>query len=144
MLRIEPRETCARLWLAASFIITIGCSADGMVNIAGDVTFDGVPVVQGTISFFPIDGQGASAEAVITAGSYSVSMPRGKKNIVIRGYKQVGERFPWGKDNPAAPILEEILPKQYNDDSNLTVDVESNRTDVNFVLTSTSSADDSG
>lgn len=135
MLRIEPRGSRASMWFAVNFIITIGCSTGGMVNIAGDVTFDGAPVVQGTISFFPADGQGASAEAVITEGSYSVSMPRGKKDVVIRGYKKVGERFPWGQDNPAAPILKEILPKEFNDDSNLTIEAASHRTDVNFALT---------
>ena len=135
MLRIEPGGSRAGRWLIANFIITIGCSAGGMVNIAGDVTFDGAPVVQGTISFFPADGRGASAEAIITDGHYSVSMPGGKKDVVIRGYKKVGERFPWGKDNPAAPILEEILPKEFNDDSNLTIDAANNRTDVNFALT---------
>ena len=95
----------------------------------------GDPVEQGTISFYPIDGQGASAEAVIEAGQYSVSLPPGTKSVVIHGYKKVGERFPWGKDAPAAPILKEIVPKDFNDKSKLTVEVDRNRSDVDFGLT---------
>ena len=112
-----------------------------MVKLGGEVTFDGDPVVQGIISFFPADGHGASAEAVITDGNYSVSMSPGKKDVVIHGYKKVGERFPWGKDAPAAPILKEILPREFNDDSKLNIDADRSRTDLDFGLTSEPTAD---
>ena len=106
-----------------------------MVQLSGDVTLDGAPVDQGTISFFPSDSMGASAEAVIKAGAYSVSMPKGAKRVVIRGYKKVGERFPWGKDNPPAPILEEIVPKEFNDDSSVTFDANRSQPNADFELT---------
>lgn len=133
------RNSLVELRLCGFFVAIVmtlaGCSGDGMVKIAGAVTLNGAPVVQGTIGFFPADGQGASAEAVIKDGGYSVSAPRGNKRVVIRGYKKVGERFPWGKDNPAAPILEEIIPKEFNDDSSLTFEADSNRQDADFELT---------
>lgn len=124
------------LFVVGLFCGLSGCSADGMLELAGEVTLDGAPIDQGTISFFPADNKGASAEAVIAEGRYSVSLPRGAKRVVIRGYKKVGERFPWGKDNPPAPILEEIVPKSFNDESSLTFDAEENRQDADFLLTS--------
>lgn len=132
------------LLLGALCMLSIGCADDGMVDIAGNVSFDGQLVVQGTISFFPADGQGATAEAVIAAGSYSLSLPRGKKHVVVHGYKKVGERFPWGKDNPPAPILNEIIPAKFNDDSILTIEVDNDRGDVNFFLAASEGADKPG
>jgi len=132
------------LLVGAVCMLTIGCADDGMVDIAGNVSFDGQLVVQGTISFFPAGGQGATAEAVIAAGSYSLSLPRGKKHVVVHGYKKVGERFPWGKDNPPAPILKEIIPAKFNDDSILTIEVDNDRGDVNFFLAASEGADKPG
>ncbi len=115
-------------------LIATGCSDDGMVDIAGQVTLDGNPVAQGTISFLPTDGKGASAEAVIKDGSYSLSMPQGKKRVAIHGFKKVGERYPWGKDNPPADILKEILPEEFNEKSEMTFDVVDDREDADFAL----------
>ena len=112
-----------------------GCADDGMVDIAGQVSVDGDSVAQGTISFFPVNHQGATAEAVIADGNYSVSMPKGEKKVVIRGYKKVGERFPWGKDNPPADILKEIVPKEFNDESSLTFNATADSATANFELT---------
>ena len=108
-----------------------------MVDISGNVHLDGEPIAQGTIGFFPTDDRGATAEAVIQDGLYSVTMPRGKKKVVVRGFEKVGERFPWGKDNPPADILKEIVPKQFNDDSELEFDAIKNDPAKNFDLTST-------
>ena len=63
-------------------------------------------------------------------------MPRGEKRVVIRGFKKVGERFPWGKDNPPADVLEEIVPKQFNDESELLLLADADTGEANFDLTS--------
>ncbi len=113
----------------------VGCSDTGLVQVAGDVTVGDEKVVQGTIGFFPDDGQGPSAEAVIDEGHYSVELPPGKKKIVIHGYRQVGEKFPWGKGAQSMPVLEEIVPAEFNSDSTLTADVQDNKSDLHFKLT---------
>lgn len=117
-------------------ISLLGCADDGMVDLAGKVSMDGVGVAQGTISFLPTDNRGATAEAVINEGRYSVTMPRGEKKVAIHGFEKVGERFPWGKDNPAADVLKEIVPKKFNEDSTLTHDANKDDADANFELTS--------
>lgn len=125
------RALTASVLLAAA----LGCSADnGMVEVAGEVTLEGEPVAEGMIGFVPVDGRGASAEALIEDGAYSVVMPAGKKKVVIYGQQQVGEKFPWGKDGQAMPILKEIVPARYNVNSQLTVDVRSGQNVHDFRL----------
>ena len=121
------------LWLVL-MLFAVGCADDGMVEIAGQVTIDGTSVSQGTISFAPIDGQGATAEAVIENGKYSTSLPKGNKRVTVHGFTKVGERYPWGKDNPPADILKEIVPKDYHQDSQLSFDATVDDSGVNFDL----------
>ena len=121
------------LWLVL-MLFAVGCADDGMVEIAGQVTIDGTSVSQGTISFAPIDGQGATAEAVIENGKYSTSLPKGNKRVTVHGFAKVGERYPWGKDNPPADILKEIVPKDYHQDSQLSFDATVDDSGVNFDL----------
>ncbi len=118
------------------WIATLGCADDGMVQVAGTVSMNGQPIAQGTIGFIPADMQGATAETVIEDGSYSVRIPRGEKNVVIHGYEKVGERFPWGKDNPPADVLKEIVPKEFNEGSTLTFSANANDSEANFELKS--------
>jgi hypothetical protein len=117
-------------------IMALGCADDGMVDVAGKVSMDGAAVAQGTISFLPTDNRGATAEAVIKDGSYSVTMPRGQKKVAIHGFKKVGERFPWGKDNPSADVLKEIVPSEFNEGSTLTLNANADDSDADFELTS--------
>lgn len=129
-------QRCSFSLLGLIFVCLIGCADDGLVNVAGEVSIDGTPVVQGTISFLPTDSKGATAEAVIKDAAYSVAMPKGEKKVVIRGYQKVGEQFPWGKDNPPADILKEIVPKEFNDDSDVKWTASKDDQNVNFELNS--------
>ncbi len=133
--RSEYRSTLLAVLIAVGIVTAIGCSdSGGMVELAGKVTIGGEPVAQGTIGFFPADGQGPSAEAVIDEGSYALSLPTGKKSVIIHGYKKVGEHYPWGKNNPPAPILKEIV--QHKDQSDREVDVDVDRADLDFAISS--------
>ena len=129
----RPRRLQSLL-LTLGLAATFGCSDGGLIRVTGKVTVDGEPVVQGTIGFFPNDGQGPSAEAVIDEGQYSVSMAPGMKEVVIHGYRQVGEKFPWGKEGQAMPILEEIVPAKFHAGSKLTANVQADQTDHPFEL----------
>ena len=117
----------ALLWL-------VGCADNGMVTISGEISFEGEPVADGTIGFFPVDGLGPSAEAVVIDGKYSVSLTRGAKTVVIEAFRKVGEHYPWGKEAPPAPIFEEILPDEFQNNSKLSVEIDASRDDINFEL----------
>ena len=58
------RAGYAATWAFAVLVLG-GCGGDGLVEVCGNVTFDGKPVEQGTISFLPVDGEGPTAGALI-------------------------------------------------------------------------------
>ena len=129
-----------RFWFCAASVLWsalfVGCADDGLVPVHGSVRVDGQPVELGTISFTPADGKGPSAEAVINAGAYTVSVAPGRKKVAIHGHKKVGEQFPWGKDNPPAPIYEEAVPARYNKNSELQCEINDTNSQHDFELES--------
>ena len=110
---------------AVLLLLAGGCGGDGRVEIGGKVTLDGVPVETGTISFQPADGDGPTAEALISNGRYAVAVALGKKKVAIQGYKVVGQEhvFPDDPTSPLAPKTEPIVPEKYNTQTTLTFDV---------------------
>jgi hypothetical protein len=103
-----------------------GCGGDGLVKIEGRVAYDGQPVERGVIKFFPIDGAGPTAAAIIANGVYQVRIPPGSKRVQIEGFRVVGRH----RDNladPKSPLLEDLeqmLPAKYNTKTELTADVQ--------------------
>ena len=60
------RACVAALFLAAS------CGCGTATNISGKVTYEGAPVEEGFITFFPKNDKGATGAAPIKDGAYSV------------------------------------------------------------------------
>jgi len=121
---------------AAMLLLAVGCGGDGRVEIGGTVTLDGVPIENGTISFQPADGDGPTAEALITGGRYTVEVAVGQKKVAIQGYKVVGQQhvFPDDPTSPMTSKTEPIVPTKYNTDSTLTFEVTKATDDANFDL----------
>lgn len=123
-------------WLIALALLMAGCSrrGDGRLALAGSVRLDGVAVERGTIAFTPVEGPMlTTAGAMILGGRYTVPAPHG----LLPGRYQV--RVFWPQVEGAANLLEgrmgppprERIPKRYNSESKLTVEVRSN-TDNQF------------
>jgi len=116
----------------------VGCSADAKHGtVTGNVTFDGEPVKSGTIRFDPVDGQTATADGVISDGRFSAKAPPGEKRVSISAQKVVGKKKMY--DTPESPVVdvtEELLPKRYNAQSELTLKVEAGSQEHNFDLKS--------
>jgi hypothetical protein len=135
------RQPISRLKLAC--VVWLGCiTCTGCnpthVELAGSVQIDGSPITQGTIRFAPEDPKGVTAEALIENGRYIVKVEKGNKKVMIHGFKKVGEQFPWGPNGRAADILDEVVPKEFNDETTLTIDVERSRSDADFNLSTKS------
>ena len=99
------------------------------------VVFDGQPLKKGNVSFMPSDGRGPTAAAIVADGKYSVRISPGKKRVQIEGFKVVGRQHAMG--DPQAPmvdILQPIIPKRYNADSELTCEITSNNHTYDFTL----------
>jgi len=121
-----------RVFLLFSVCFLMGCggSDDAPVRriVTGKVLYQNQTIDKGTIRFIP-QPSGPVASARIVDGSYRVEnkggVPLGEHRVEIRsaagGTELVeAEVMP---DKKAAPVI--VIPKKYNDDSNLNAVVES-------------------
>jgi hypothetical protein len=113
-----------------------GCSNSNRGVVSGSVTIDGQSVKSGSIAFFPTDEKSPTTGASITDGQYTAQVPLGHAKVQIRVAKQVGQKKLYNTaDSPVQPIMQEILPARYNDDTELRLDVKPGNTVKNFELT---------
>jgi len=142
-------------WSFLSVLLVSGCGSSQTlgVGVSGDVTLDGAPLKDGTISFIP-DAQTESptAGATIEEGKYTI--PRlggplpGKYRVEIssfrelpKGKRQVGQmfgrpagEFPAGVETQTIP-RENIIPGRYNATSELTTTIpDQSSFEANFEL----------
>ena len=124
-------------FLAACLTI-VGCAGDSTRGtVSGTVTLDSQPLAKGTISFIPIGGATASADAPIVGGKFTAVIPVGEKRVTISSPKVVGKRKAY--DTPDSPMVdqtEELLPPTYNRGSQLTLTVKPGKQTSDYDLTS--------
>jgi len=152
----DCKEMGLRWWLGQPtwswmfvLLVVLGCNQGGLqkVIVVGDVSYNGEPVKNGEILFYPTgDTQGPVSGASIKDGHYEAigkgGVPVGTHRAVIRGFRAAK---PLGKaaTNVAnqleqeGGIREQCLPAKYNDQSTLEVTVEGNQRRVvkDFSLT---------
>jgi len=101
------------------------------------VTLDGQPLKSGVIRFSPADGATATADSVVTDGKFSASVPPGDKKVSISAPKVTGTRRMYETpDSPTIDVTEELLPKRYNSQSELTLKVDAGPQTKDFALQS--------
>ena len=135
-----------RLFLLSLFccFVFAGCGGDALVPISGNVTFDGVPVEEGTITFMPETGTGTSGSAPISNGRYSVRVEPGRMIVQIFGLReptpadqQIMNTNPMGGSPMMSdrPPLFQFIPMRYNLVTELRADIQGARRDLDFDLT---------
>jgi hypothetical protein len=117
-------------------LMTFGCAEPTTGVVTGAVTVDGEPAKSGSIAFFPVDGKSSTTGAEIVDGQYAANVPFGAHKVEIRVSKVVGQKKLYDTaDSPIKPILAESLPPRYNDETELTLDVQPGETRKDFELT---------
>lgn len=135
------KSVMRRSYLAVMLVLvclaSTGCGSSGPAKITGAVSLDGEPIEDGRITFEPRDGQGPTAEAVITKGSYAAEVSAGKKVIRVVGMRVVGERPAYAGDpnSPKIKITQNFVPPKFNEQSELVRDVATS-TKMDFELKS--------
>jgi hypothetical protein len=112
-----------------------GCG--GSNHIEGTVTLDGQPVDGGTISF--INTSGGSAGGQILDGKYSIEskLASGTYKVQIEWLKKTGKTIPNKSDaGTTSDETKQVIPVEYNRQSNLTAEVKSGSNTFNFELKS--------
>jgi hypothetical protein len=129
------------VWAGLAVVVaTAGCG-DGFRTgeVSGTVTFDGTPVKEGKITFFPMDGAGGTPGGFIIDGAYTVKkVPIGEMKVVINGQKVIGKKevYPGQPNSPVKPVTAELLPAKYSDvsSSELRYEVKPGSNEKNFDL----------
>lgn len=136
MNRCGPRHRLVCIVLVAALA---GCNKGGLtkVIISGDVTYNGQPVTNGEILFYPTgDTQGPVSGAPIKDGHYEASgkggVPVGTHRVVIHGYRAPKNNSKTGAQSMAAMgeeggTREQYLPAKFNEKSALEMKVEASK-----------------
>jgi hypothetical protein len=110
-----------------------GCGKSGpaVYTVSGTVTYDGQTVANGYITFQPEDPTVGAVANPIEGGRYTVpKVHEGKNKVKIQATREVpGKKGPMGE-----PAVEQYIPRKYNDETTLTAEVGSGKTEHNFAL----------
>ena len=141
----RPRSESLAAWQLAAVSLAVvmfivaatGCGGgDGLAEVRGTVTVDGEPAKVGAITFIPLDGASQTAGATIVDGAYTARVAPGTFKVELRVSKVVGEKKVYdAPDAPVKQILAETLPPRYNDESELTLEVQPGENQKDYSLT---------
>jgi hypothetical protein len=128
--------------LASLLPLACGGPGAGKASVSGKVTYNGQPVIRGTVSFKPVNPEGKIATGAIQPdGSYSLQTEEPGDGALPGDYK-VGISAPAEEEVlqyiPAKPITpKSLIPEKYGnpDSSGLTAKVEAGKSnDIPFEL----------
>jgi hypothetical protein len=127
--------------LLAVLLVAAGCGDSTMGRVTGKILVDGTPASgpsgrEPSISFIPADGSGPTAGGKIKDGYYDVKASVGPNKVQIRVSRPTGQKkklYPT-PESPERDVYEEILPKQYNDETELTYEVRPGRNQKDWDL----------
>jgi hypothetical protein len=124
--------------------VLIGCGKEAPYTgetrfpLKGKVTFNGQPLDGATISFIPQDENARPAGGPIVNGEYSVRAEqggnKGNYRVEIRWLTPTGKKRHDDDTGEEVDIVEEALPRKFNDASELKADVGPDKTEFNFDL----------
>jgi hypothetical protein len=129
------------LFLAVAMLALAGCGADaGRAAVQGTVSYGGEPVDSGGIAFLPDGGGDAQVQATgdILDGHYNLEGGHGpspgKYRVQIYWQKKTGRKITSRSGTASREVTEQVIPANYNENSELTVDVQPGRNTFDFDL----------
>jgi hypothetical protein len=101
----------------------VGCQRSTGVLVEGTVTYNGRPVEEGSIAFFPAGAGGHAQGAVIKLGQFAAMVQPGSKRVEICGSRPMkpDARYP---DLPTP--REDFIPAKYNSETVLSAKIRAN------------------
>jgi hypothetical protein len=130
------------LWMRVSLAIVAvmlagGCGAKGpaKITIHGAVTLDGEPLPEGQVVFIHADPAVGAVGGSIVNGNFTVTTFKGPHTIEVHCMQRRPRPIPPG-GRPEDGITEvSIIPPRYNEQTELTFDVQSPEDRPEFALT---------
>ncbi len=131
---------------AVALLAAAGCGSSA--HLSGNVSYDGQPVENGTITFVPADGRGPTAGALITQGRYRArDLSPGSKVVQIHGFRdvpmarmsselaeQAEEAMRRGESLAVDPVDDATIIPPDAEGNNATVDIQRGRQTLDFHL----------
>ncbi|WP_116344459.1 hypothetical protein [Blastopirellula marina] len=128
----------AGIGIAAVCVAVIGCGrSDGMVTVTGTVTYNGVPVENGSISFTPVDGKSAAGGGTIEEGKIVRGQSsQGMIAVQIYATKEVVKKNPTAEEIERNILSDHVpyLPAPYNQQSKLRLTISDTERHFDFDL----------
>jgi hypothetical protein len=118
-----------------------GCGEGGpaRAGVQGSVSWEGVPIENGKISFIP-QGGGPEAIATIVGGKYQLSKSEGPavgtNRIAIMGLRNLGPQEA-GPPHPPGTMIDatqQFIPNEYNNSSQLTTEIQAGENTYDVAL----------
>ena len=106
--------------------------------VTGTVKVDGELAKTGAVVYIPVDGDSSTAGAVITDGVYTANdVAVGIYKVEVRVSKVVGHQKLYDTpDSKTHPVMVEVLPDKYNNETELQLDVKPGKNKVDYDLSS--------
>lgn len=118
--------------VAALTVILTGCDKPSTFEVTGTVTLDGQPLSGGRITLVASDGLSTTAAGDVEGGTFRLSSTPGAKIVKI-------EKTIIMNPESDAPYLGQAVPRRYNSETTLKLDVTSDGPNhFEFSLTSDS------
>ena len=100
----------------------------GRQPVSGEVSFNGEPIDEGSITFVPLEGDGIKTGGPIVDGRYEIEgekgPPLGKHKVILRWEKKTGKTYTDPETGETFPERDEGLPAVYwSEDSPLEVEI---------------------
>lgn len=126
-------------WLLMFALLAVGCGGStgpAARTVSGVVTLDGEPLKAGEIRFRPADGLSSGGAGKIEDGKYSFLSPDDVMRVEILAYREIPGKFVEPNPGERYPATEQMIPAKYNENSELTAEVQRGQTEFNFELES--------
>ncbi len=128
----HPIMTLLALFVSMSLV---GCGArDNKLSVSGSVTWNGQQIEDGYIQFYPRSGGNPSA-AQVMEGHFQTRVTPGENIIQVTWNKKLGEEPSSVPGMPAVPIIVQVIPAQYNLQSELVQTFDKDNRTVELALT---------
>ena len=143
MVLVDSRNTASGvLPLVILVLVASGCGGSNRPSVYGQVTLDGQPLEQGSISFIPTGTtKGPLTGSIIAGGEYHIKSTSGpvigQYKVEIRSSKSTGRQVPLPSPAPPGTMIDEVvelIPSRYNAESTLTAEVKAKKNKLDFHL----------
>jgi hypothetical protein len=113
-----------RIPVLLTALLISGCGKSNVGVVTGRISVDGTPAKSGSIAFFPVNRKSSTSGAEIVDGRYAAKVALGTATVEIRVPKVVGQKKLYDtRDSPIKQLMAESLPRKYNDETELKLDV---------------------